>query len=578
MTTIRHVRLMPDALANQIAAGEVVERPASVVKELVENSLDAGAQSVFVLIEKSGKDRIRVVDDGIGMSPEDARLALERHATSKLFSTEDLVNISTLGFRGEALPSIASVSHFTLQTREASSNAGYELSIEGGKVVREGELGLPPGTIIDVRRLFENVPARRKFLRADVTESTHIAQQMSNLAVCYPDVHFRLEHAKRTLLDVPAVSSRRERLYQIEKSWVESAVTLDDHVGSLALQAWLSPPAESRGSSSRLHVYVNGRPVKDRILTHAVADAYRQISSKSGTPLVYLFLELPPDKLDVNVHPSKSEVRFVDQQLVHQAVFSSVRNTLSADGRAPEVFVSSSKSTSTSTSSVSSAVREPLPAMSGTAMADALFAERAQETTPTFSEFADTPPTPIGQFRESYILAADDDDVWLVDQHAAHERILYEELVGRSEGGEQQLLLTPLPLELTPSERVTMEEELDQLLAFGYDIEPFGGDSFVVRGVPASLAGLDTLRLVRAALGEAERDCRSSSVIEAQSRIAARLACHAAIKVNFPLAMEKMQYLVRELWRAERPTVCPHGRPTTLRIGLEQIERNFGRI
>ena len=225
-----------------------------------------------------------------------------------------------------------------------------------------------------------------------------------------------------------------------------------------------------------------------------------------------------------------------------------------------------------------SGVREPLPTMSGTAMAEALFAERAAETTPTFTEFADTPPTPIGQFRESYILAADDDDVWLVDQHAAHERILYEELVGRSGGCEQQLLLSPLPLELTPSERVTIEEELDQLLAFGYDIEPFGGDSYVVRGVPASLAGLDTLRLVHAALGEAERECRSSSVIEAQSRIAARLACHAAIKVNFPLTMEKMQYLVRELWRAKQPTVCPHGRPTTLRIGLEQIERNFGRI
>lgn len=570
MTKIRHVRLMSDALANQIAAGEVVERPASVVKELVENSLDAGAQSVFVLIEKSGKDRIRVVDDGIGMSPDDARLALERHATSKLYSTEDLTNISTLGFRGEALPSIASVSHFTLQTREASSNAGYEISIESGKLVREGELGLPPGTIVDVRRLFENVPARRKFLRADVTESTHIAQQMSNLAVCYPDVHFRLEHGKRMVLDAPSVSSKRERLYQIEKSWVESAITLDDRVGSLSLQAWLSPPAESRGASSRLKVYVNGRPVKDRILTHAVMDAYRQVSSKSGTPLVYLFLELPPDKLDVNVHPAKSEVRFVDQQLVHQAVFSTLRNTLTGQGRAPEIFGSSP--------SGPSAAREPLPSMSGTAMAEALFAERAAETTPTFTEFAGTPPTPIGQFRESYILAADDDGVWLVDQHAAHERILYEELVGRSGGSEQQLLLTPLPLELTPSERVTIEEELDQLLGFGYDIEPFGGDSYVVRGVPASLAGLDTLRLVRAALGEAERDCRSSSVIEAQSRIAARLACHAAIKVNFPLAMEKMQYLVRALWRARQPTVCPHGRPTTLRIGLEQIERNFGRI
>jgi len=567
------IRLMPDALANQIAAGEVVERPASVVKELVENSLDAGAQSIFVLIEKSGKDRIRVVDDGIGMSPEDARLALERHATSKLYSSEDLATIPTLGFRGEALPSIASVSHFTLQTREASSNAGYEIVIEGGKLVRDGELGLPPGTIIDVKRLFANVPARRKFLRADVTESTHIAQRMTHLAVCYPDVHFRLEHGKRMVLDTPSVSSRTERIYQIEKSWVESAVTLDDHVGSLGLQAWLAPPAESRGASSRLRVYVNGRPVKDRILTHAVMEAYRQVSSKSGTPLVYLFLELPPDKLDVNVHPAKSEVRFVDQQLVHQAVFSALRNTLGGEGRAPEVFVP------TSSSGAPAYAREPSPTMSGTAMAEALFSQPLrEESTPAFTEFADTPPIPIGQFRESYILAADDDDVWLIDQHAAHERILYEELAGRHDAGEQQLLLTPLPLELTPSEKVTMEEELEQLLSFGYDIEPFGGDSYVVRGVPASLAGLDTLRLVRAALGEAERDCRSSSVIEAQSRIAARLACHAAIKVNFPLAMEKMQYLVRELWRANQPTVCPHGRPTTLRIGLEQIERNFGRI
>jgi DNA mismatch repair protein MutL len=574
---------MSDALANQIAAGEVVERPASVVKELVENSLDAGAQSVFVLIEKSGKDRIRVVDNGIGMSPEDAQLALQRHATSKLHSTDDLANISTLGFRGEALPSIASVSHFTLQTREASSSSGYELVVEGGKLAREGELGIPPGTIIDVRRLFENVPARRKFLRADVTESTHIAAQMSNLAVCYPDVHFRLEHGQRTILDAPTVSSRRERIYQIEKSWVETAVMLDEYVGSLGLQAWLSPPAESRGASARLHVYVNGRPVKDRILTHAVMEAYRQVSSKSGTPRVYLFVELPPDKIDVNVHPAKSEVRFVDQQLVHQAVFSSLKNALAGEGRAPEVFLGAGASRGGPTL----LAREPVPSMSGMAgssgldmmdRAQALFAAPAPATTPTFAELADTPPTPIGQFRESYILASDDDGVWLIDQHAAHERILYEDLVGRSAGREQQLLLAPLPLELTPAERVTMEEELDQLLSFGYDIEPFGGDSYLVRGVPAALSGLDSLRLVRAALGEAERDCRSSTVIEAQSRIAARLACHAAIKVNFPLAMEKMQYLVRELWNAKQPTVCPHGRPTTLRIGLEQIERNFGRI
>ena len=226
-------------------------------------------------------------------------------------------------------------------------------------------------------------------------------------------------------------------------------------------------------------------------------------------------------------------------------------------------------------------MREPPPAMSGTAIAEALFADPAPGTTPTFREFADTPPTPIGQFRESYILASDDEDVWLIDQHAAHERILYEDLVERGEQeerGAQQLLLTPLPLELSPAERVTMGEEIEQLLSFGYDIEPFGADGYVVRAVPAALSGLDTLRLVRSALGERERDCRSSSVLDAKSRIAARLACHAAIKVNFLLTMEKMQYLVRTLWNARQPTVCPHGRPTTLRIGLGQIERNFGRI
>ncbi len=571
------IRLMPEALANQIAAGEVVERPASVVKELAENSVDAGARSVFILIDKSGKERIRVSDDGIGMSPGDAKLALERHATSKLSSVEDLATIGSLGFRGEALPSIASVSHFTLRTREASSDEGHEIVIDGGRLVKEGAAGLPPGTIIDVRHLFANVPARRKFLRADVTEASHIASIASNLAVCYPDIHFRLEHKNRTVLDTPRVSSPRERIYQIEKTWVETAIELDDYVGGLSIRAWLAPPAESRGASSRLHVYVNQRPVKDRVLTHAVMEAYRQASSKPGTPRAYVLLELPPDAVDVNVHPAKSEVRFVDQKLVHHFVFSAVRNALQGDRRSGQVFVSSGGASSGGSSS---AAREPQPSLSGTEMAASLFGDPAEASrpTPTFTEFANVAPTPVGQFRESYILAADDDELWLIDQHAAHERILYEDLVDRGDSGEQQLLLTPLPLELTPSERVTMEEELSQLCGFGYDIEAFGADGYVVRSVPASLSGHDTLRLVRAALGEEERECRSSSVIEAKSRIAARLACHAAIKVNFPLAMEKMQYLVKTLWNAKQPTVCPHGRPTTLRIGMEQIERNFGRI
>lgn len=567
------VRLMPDALANQIAAGEVVERPASVVRELVENSLDAGARSISIRIEKSGRDAIRVSDDGIGMSPEDARLAVQRHATSKLFAASDLTHISSLGFRGEALPSIASVSRFTLRTREPDSEAGTEILIEGGRLLGESRAGIPPGTIVEVDNLFFNVPARRKFLRADVTEASHTAAAISNLAACYPDVRFRLDHGKRSILDAPSVGSRRDRLYQLEKSWAESAVVDETEMGGVSIEAWLAPPAESRGAVTRLHLFVNGRPVKDRILHHAVMEAYRQVSSRSGTPLVYLFVELAPDRVDVNVHPAKAEIRFVDQGFVHQAVFSAVKNALQGGRRAPEVM--GVRESAEASFPASPAVAS----LDGLALAETLLGGASPDETPAFAELASLPPRPVGQFRHSFIVATDADNVWLIDQHAAHERLLYEDLVerGASELG-QQLLLTPVPLELTPAERVTMEEEIGDLVSFGYDVEPFGADGYVVRAVPASLADLDPVRLIRAALGERERECRSSTVREAGSRIAARLACHAAIKVNFELAMEKMQYLVRELWRARQPTVCPHGRPTTLRIGKEQVERSFGRI
>lgn len=596
------VQLLPEALASQIAAGEVVERPASVVKELVENALDAEARAIFIDIEKSGKERIRVTDDGVGMDAEDAGLAMKRHATSKIRSAADLARIATLGFRGEALPSIASVSRFALRTRPSTRSAGYELIVEGGRTVREGEVGMAAGTIVDVRGLFFNMPARRKFLRSDVTESSHVAALVSNMAAAFPGVHFRLTHGKRTHLDAPPVASRHERLYQIEGSWVEQAVALEESTGSLGLQGWVSPPAASRGASSRLHLFVNRRPVKDRILTHAVLEAYREVSSKSGTPLVYLFLELAPEKIDVNVHPGKTEVRFVEQQFVHQAVFSTLRNALRGGGRVPDLvrpapsgapkvtaFAAESGPDYAGVRRVSRAGAGWAPGAGrlgstgggheGLAMARAVYGVETQETrTGGFAEFPDVPPAVLGQFRESFIIAADGHAVWLVDQHAAHERILYEELVNR--GGteaERQLLLAPLPLELSPVERVTMEEELDRFGAFGFEVEPFGGESYLLRAVPAVLSGLDPERIIRATLAERERECRSSSVVEAQGRIAARLACHAAIKVNTELAREKMLFLLDRLWRADEPTVCPHGRPTTLKLSRDEVERSFGR-
>ena len=588
------VKVLPEALASKIAAGEVVERPSSVVKELVENSLDASALSISVLIEKSGKDRIRIVDDGVGMDPEDSRLALERHATSKLQAAEQLSQINTLGFRGEALPSIAAVSHFTLRTRDEGSAAGREIVVEGGNIVREGEIGMPRGTIVDVRRLFFNVPARRKFLRTDVTESSHIAALMSNLAAANPEVHFRLEHRGRKVLDTSPVAARRERIFQLEGGWVEGAVSLDESVGGLHLTAWLSPPAEARGTASRLHLFVNGRPVRDRIITHAVLEAYRQVSTKQGTPLLYLFLELSPDKLDVNVHPAKTEVRFVDQQFVHDSVFSVVRNVLHGEGRAPELAVGGDWAPPTALTAPSEIGGWPgrttevadrgTPYAGGMALAEAVLGadqpRKAQQATPqTFAEFADVPPMPLGQFRESFILAIDDESVWLVDQHAAHERILYEELLARpgQQRPQQQLLLTPLQLEFSVAEQITLDEEMIRIQSYGFDIEHFGGRSYVVRAVPAPLSGLDAGKLIRSALAEREQDCQGSSIAEAEGRIAARIACHAAIKVNNALAQEKIRFILDRLWRARQPTVCPHGRPTTLRLGREQIEKNFGR-
>jgi len=580
MPPVSKIRILPEALASQIAAGEVVERPASVVKELVENSLDAAARTIAIVIEKSGKQRIRVADDGEGMSAEDARLALERHATSKLTTAADLAAIATLGFRGEALPSIASVSHCTLTTRDDESLAGSEIVVEGGREQRFGEVGCPRGTVVDVRSLFFNVPARRKFLRSDATEAAHIADLLANLAAAHPGVHFRLEHGGRSVLDVPPVGSRRERLYQIEGDWVEGAIVVDEAMGSLHLSAWLSPPAEARGSSSRLHLFVNGRPIKDRILSHAVLEAYRQASSKSGTPRAYVFLELPPDKIDVNVHPAKTEVRFVDQSFVHQAVFSALRNSLAGERRAPELAAVVTPLASSETASATLA-GEPRPAYArGLWVAETVWGRPAQPSARAFAEFAEDAPSPLGQFRASFIIAADAESVWLIDQHAAHERILYEELLqnGNRASAPQQLLLAAATVELAPAERMTVGEELPQLQSLGFDVDAFGGDTLVIRAVPAALSGLDPARLVRAALAEPEQECRGSAAAEAEKRIAARLACHAAIKIHTPLAPEKLRYLLDRLWSSQQPTVCPHGRPTTLRIGRDQVEKTFGRI
>jgi DNA mismatch repair protein MutL len=587
------IHLLPVHLANQIAAGEVVERPASVVKELVENALDAGARRIAVAIELGGKKSLRVEDDGEGMEPADARLAIERHATSKIAGSEDLAAIRTLGFRGEALPSIASVSHFTLRTRARGSASGTEIRVNGGAISSEREVGAPEGTSIEVDDLFYNLPARRKFLKSDTAESTQISRLVTQMALGYPEVGFSLTSGGRRLVDCPPAAGLRERFFQLFGERAD-LIEVRKEAGGLTIHGYVAALGDQGPVRGPQNVFVNRRIVKDRTIAHAIIEAYSVATIKERSPEVHLFVQIAPDRVDVNVHPTKAEVRFLEQSLVHEVLRRALGEAL-GQGRAPELQFTPFaprpvEPYSVSIPGVLAGATLGSRWMPETRSADdgPTFGEAAWSARPASAEIAPGPQgaveirpmIPLGQFRDTFIIAIDDEGVAIIDQHVAHERVLFERVMETLTAGrlESQRLLTPILIDMSAAQRQALAEHTATLDRFGLEIEEFGGDSLRLSAVPAILDPAECEAAVRALGEDLEGLDRGSGVQEALRRIAATMACHAAVKANYPLTMEKMRFILEELRRTAYSSVCPHGRPVVLRMSRREIEKNFQRI
>lgn len=606
---MNRIHRLPPELANQIAAGEVVERPASVVKELVENALDAGAHRISITVEFGGKKLIQVEDDGEGMTKADALLAVERHATSKIRSADDLAAISTLGFRGEALPSIASVSRFRLRTRRKEALAAAELRIEAGKLVSEREVGAPVGTLVEVADLFYNLPARKKFLKADTAESAQISRLVTQMALGYWDVGLTLKSGGRTVVEAPPAGSLEERFYHIYGDRPD-LVPVSKQAAGITVTGFVAALGEQGPARGPQHLFVNQRVVRDRTIAHAIQQAYSVATIKERSPEVHLFIQIGPDRVDVNVHPTKAEVRFLDQGLVHEVLRRAVVDAL-GDTAAPELVLAPG----VVPSSVPQTGALPLgfaPRPSGDAYgtrdqwagllrqgesqpasrdgAPALAAGAVEApwspsgaTTQAGREAVGSlirPMTPLGQFRNTFIIAVDDEGVVIIDQHVAHERILFEQISERliNRPLESQRLLSPVVVEFSPGEHQTLLSHAAALVRFGFEIEDFGGRSLRIDAAPAILDWKQSETALRAVAGDLDGLAPGASVADALRAMAATMACHAAVKANDPLTREKMQYLLDELRRTSHSSVCPHGRPVVLRLTRREIERNFERI
>ena len=586
------IQILPADLANQIAAGEVVERPASVIKELVENSIDAGARRISIAIEFGGKKRIHIEDDGEGMGPEDTRLAVERHATSKVRRAEDLEGIATLGFRGEALPSIASVAHVVLRSRARGAESGTEIRINGGAVASVTEVGMGEGTSLEVADLFYNVPARRKFLKSDGAESAQVSRVVTQLALCYPEIGFTLASAGRKVLQCPPVGALRDRLYQLYGERNDLIEVRRDG-GDVRIFGYVAALAEQGPTRGPQNVFVNRRIVKDRTIAHAIIDAYSVASIKERSPEVHLFISMPHTAVDVNVHPTKAEVRFRDQSHIHEVLRRTLGDALGR-GPAPELQLESSGPYQTISTTL------PLPAAypgtfpsrwttgaggtgeGGGAPADVPSHLRtlAPSTSSAPGASALRPMIALGQFRDTFIIAVDDEGIAIVDQHVAHERVLFEQIVERLTAGglESQRLLEPMLIDLPVAARQALVAHAAELARMGCELEEFGGEAVRVVAVPALLRREACEAAIRALADDLEGLDRGSRVDEALKRIAATMACHAAVKANYPLTAEKMAHILEELRRTAYSTICPHGRPVMLRLTRREVEKNFQRI
>jgi DNA mismatch repair protein MutL len=581
------IRTLPDHLVNQIAAGEVVERPSSVVKELVENSLDAGARHVKVALDQGGRQSIRVTDDGEGIGRDELALALQRHATSKIGSLDDLERVATMGFRGEALPSIASVSRLDLASCRAGEAHGWQVSVRRGEISEPEPAALREGTRIAVEDLFYNTPARRKFLRAERTEFNHVDELLRRFALARFDVGFELEHNGRSVSALaPAVdgASREQRLARVVgKDFLEHAIAIGEERGGLRLSGWVAEPRYNRARADRQFFFVNGRAIRDRVVAHAVRSAFQDVLYHGRHPAFVLYLDLPPEGVDVNVHPQKHEVRFRDARMVHDFLYSTLHRALAdagagaprpGAGLAPGPVFAQPAAVQ---GGMSLPVREQISAYARVLgpFSEPLAAANVGETPD------DSAPPPLGyalaQLHGVYILSQNADGLVLTDMHAAHERITYERLKSRHEEGgiRRQRLLMPLDVSLSESEAGLLEERAAELAGLGLVADRSGPESAVVREVPALLAQSDSAQLLRDVLSDLA-DMGSSARVEAETNeILSTMACHGSVRANRQLTLAEMNALLRDMERTERSGHCNHGRPTWVQLDMGTLDRLF---
>jgi DNA mismatch repair protein MutL len=573
------IRILSDELASRIAAGEVVERPASVVKELIENSLDAGANEISVWVEKSGTLLIRVADNGEGMAPDDLAMAVERHSTSKLNDGNDLFHISTLGFRGEALPSIASVARMEIISRPPGSDMGCRLYVHGGKKEEIRAAAAPVGTSIEIRDIFFNTPARRKFLKSFATELSHICDAVNRMALAYPEVHFRLFHDGRALADYVTVRDGADRLHQVfGRDIARDMIPVVHEEGALTVAGYLSAAPASFPNARYLMTFVNRRYVRDKVVTHAVLQGYESLLMKGQYPAVVLFLGIPFSDVDVNVHPAKFEVRFRRQAEVHEAVVRGVRETLRREAKEPATKAEAIQTTSIWAVGEPSLeyTGRPIPQDPAPLQADACSIRETQSIPAGFFSSM----TILGQILGCYLVCVSADGLVLIDQHAAHERVTYEKLRREMAAGEvpKQNLLMPQTVQVSAGELMLLERELPQLAHAGFILEPFGPDGYAITAVPALLPEGDYRPVVRQWIAELAEVDKSQSVHQHVDERLATMACHSVIRANRKLAMEEMRALLRELDGVEFATQCPHGRPVLVQFSRAELEKMFRRV
>ncbi|MBI4402343.1 MAG: DNA mismatch repair endonuclease MutL [Nitrospirae bacterium] len=583
------IHVLPGEVISRIAAGEVVERPAAVVKELIDNSLDAGSTRITIEVTDGGRGLIRVTDDGEGMSRTDAPLAFQRHATSKLRTERDLWSIRTLGFRGEALPSIASVSKVRLVTACRGESVGTQMLLTGGAVHKIEETAAAPGTLVEVTALFFNTPARKKFLKATATEFSHICQVVQHAALAWPRTQFRLKHNGQEVLDYPAVSSRRDRILQVYGvRLLEQMLEVRGERAGIRLEGFTVDPAQTRAGRAPQDLFVNSRPIRNATIAHAIYDGYGTFLAKGRYPLFVLCLEVDPERVDVNVHPMKREVRFADQDMIHKTVRQAIREAVG--GGHHETVVSSLSSTAGPQGAT--AWRFSLGAEAGRSPADGDLsggdfvssgrssAPMVGESSPSYLIAPGCDVTPLGQVGQTFLVAQVGSELQVIDQHTAHERVLFERLCRAWTGQtvESQPLLIPEPIDLPPHAAALLQRHLADLEMLGVKIEPFGSHSFVIRAVPALLGHLDYPSLLQDFVEELAQ-WNSAASLEARVRpVLASLACHGAVRAGRPMKLSEIKKLIEEWVGEGLPATCPHGRRIALRLPAEELAKIFGRM